>query len=314
MPVTKTPFIWNNGGFIPWDDARIHVLSHVINYGSGLFEGIRCYATPHGPAIFRLPDHLQRLLHSAKIYRMEMRFSRSQLEQACIELIQRNNMQSAYLRPIVLRGEGGMGVLPTDNPVDVYIAAWEWGRYLGPEAQEKGVDVCISSWRRFAPGAVPAMAKAASNYMNSQLIKMEAVANGFVEGIALDASGFVSEGSGENVFMVREGILYTPPVSASILPGITRDCVITIAESLGMQVRQENIPREALYIADELFFTGTAVEVTAIRSVDHIPVGSGVRGPVTRAIQERYFAIAQGQQPDAWNWRTAVPQLTGAIR
>lgn len=313
MGVTKSATIWHNGKLVPWDDARIHVLSHVVSYGTALFEGMRCYATPQGPAMFRLADHLQRLLNSAKIYRIAVAYERAQLEQACIELIRSNRLPAAYIRPIVLRGYGGMGVgvKPDENPIEVFIAAWEWSHYLGGTAQTQGVDVRISSWRRIAPDTLPAMAKAAANYMNSQLMKFEAFADGYAEGIALDAAGQISEGSGENVFLLRGGKLFTPPLSSSVLPGITRDCVIQIAAEMGLEVCVEPIPREAIYIADEAFLCGTAVEITPIKSVDRIPVGNGSRGQVTAAIQQRFFALAKGEVPDLYGWRTPVEVPVG---
>jgi branched-chain amino acid aminotransferase len=309
MAIKKTAKIWHNGRFIPFDDARIHVLSHVVSYGSAVFEGIRCYQTSRGPAIFRLPEHVRRLINSAKIYRMAPEFARETLEQACVHVIRENHLAAAYLRPLVLRGYGSLGVLPGENPIEVYIAAYEWGRYLGGDALEQGVDVCISSWRRMAPDTLPAMAKAAANYMNSQLIKMEAVTNGYSEGIALDMQGFISEGSGENLFLVRDGELVTPPLSNSVLPGITRESIVTIAADLGIPCRVEPIPREAVYVADEMFFCGTAVEVTPIRSVDRVPVGAGKRGPITEAIQRRFFAIVTGEREDNRGWLTPVETL-----
>jgi branched-chain amino acid aminotransferase len=309
MAIKKTAKIWHNGRFIPFDDARIHVLSHVVSYGSAVFEGIRCYQTSRGPAIFRLPEHVRRLINSAKIYRMAPEFARETLEQACVDVIRENHLAAAYLRPLVLRGYGSLGVLPGENPIEVYIAAYEWGRYLGGDALEQGVDVCISSWRRMAPDTLPAMAKAAANYMNSQLIKMEAVTNGYSEGIALDMQGFISEGSGENLFLVRDGELVTPPLSNSVLPGITRESIVTIAADLGIPCRVEPIPREAVYVADEMFFCGTAVEVTPIRSVDRVPVGAGKRGPITEAIQRRFFAIVTGEREDNRGWLTPVETL-----
>lgn len=310
MSLPKSEKIWRNGKMLDWDAATIHVLSHVVSYGSALFEGVRCYSTPQGPAIFRLGDHMQRLLNSCKIYRIDAGFSRQQLETACRDVIRVNKLPSAYLRPIVLRGYGSMGVLP-DNPIEVFIAAWDWGKYLGADALTEGVDVCVSSWRRAAPDTMPAMAKAASNYMNSQLIKMEAHANGYSEGIALDTDGLVSEGSGENIFVVNQGRLTTPPLSSSVLPGITRDCVQRIATELGIPVAEQTIPREALYIADEVFFCGTAAEVTPIRSVDRIPVGNGARGPVTAKIQKRFFELALGTAPDVYGWLTPVGEAVG---
>lgn len=306
MTIKKTTKIWHNGRFIPFDDAKIHVLSHVVSYGSALFEGIRCYATRRGPAIFRLHDHVQRLLNSSKIYRMDPAFSRDALAQACLDVIRENQLSAAYIRPLVLRGYGSLGVLPGENPIEVYIAAYEWGRYLGRDALEQGADVCISSWRRMAPDTMPAMAKAASNYMNSQLIKMEAAANGFAEGIALDSQGFLSEGSGENVFLVRGGELVTPSLSSSVLPGITRDTMLQIGSDLGLSCHVEQIPREAIYLADEVFFCGTAVEVTPIRSVDHIQIGNGRRGPVTEAMQRRFFALTSGEAEDTHGWLSPI--------
>lgn len=309
MALPKSEKIWRNGTFVDWDAAQIHVLSHVVSYGSALFEGLRCYATPEGPSLFRLGDHMERLLRSAKIYRMDPGFSRTQLEQAAVELIRINRLPQAYVRPIVLRGYGamGVGVKPGDNPIETFIAGWDWGnKYMGATAQDTGVDVRVSSWRRIAPDTLPAMAKAAANYMNSQLIKLEAFADGYAEGIALDAAGNLSEGSGENLFLVREGKLATPPLSSSVLPGITRDCVFKIAAELGIEVREETLPRETLYIADEAFFCGTAVEITPIRSVDRIPIGAGVRGRITAAIQNRFFALAKGEAADVYGWRTPV--------
>lgn len=302
-----TEKIWHNGAFIPWSEARIHVLSHVVSYGSCIFEGIRCYATPRGPAIFRLHDHIRRMLDSAKIYRIEVPYSAAQLAEAMIELVRVNRMNSCYIRPIILRGYGEMGVYAGLNPVEVYLACWEWGRYLGEEALAQGVDVCVSSWNRMAPNTLPALAKAAANYMNSQLIKMEALANGYQEGIALDAAGYVSEGSGENIFLVRDGRILTPPLGASVLPGITRDTVIKLAAELGIPVIETLIPREMLYIADELFFTGTAAEITPIRSVDRIKIGLGRRGPVTERLQKEFFAIIEGAKTDRYGWLTPVP-------
>src|SRR5271165_4321018 len=303
-----TEKIWRNGEFIAWDDARIHVLSHVVSYGSSVFEGIRCYETLNGPAVFRLPEHVRRMVDSAKIYRMDnFQFTREQLSAAILELVTINQMRSCYIRPIVMRGYGEMGVNGTKNPVDIYLACWEWGKYLGEEALSEGVDVCISSWNRFAPNTLPALAKAGANYMNSQLIKMEALANGYSEGIALDTSGFVSEGSGENVFLVHKDRIYTPPLANSVLPGITRSSVLQIAHDLGITVHEQTIPREFLYLADEVFFSGTAAEITPIRSVDKITVGDGKIGPVTRAVRSEFYAIANGKVEDRHGWLTPVP-------
>jgi branched-chain amino acid aminotransferase len=301
-----TERIWHNGRFIAWDDAKIHVLSHVTSYGSSVFEGIRCYDTPSGPAIFRVRDHLRRLFDSAKIYRIEVKQTSEQLAEAMVELVKVNRLQSCYFRPIVLRGYGDIGVLPGNNPTEVYIACWEWGKYLGEEALAKGVDVCVSSWTRIAPNTLPALAKAGANYMNSQLIRMEAQSNGYSEGIALDSAGYVSEGSGENIFVVRDGKILTPPLGASVLPGITRDTVMQLAERLEIPLVETLVPREMLYIADEVFFSGTAAEITPIRSVDRIVVGKGARGPVTEKLQNAFFDIVNGNAPDHFGWLMPV--------
>ena len=306
MSINKTEKIWHNGKLIAWDDATVHVMAHVVNYGSSVFEGIRCYQLPAGPAIFRANEHIQRLLDSAKIYRMDVDFTREELVQAMLELVAHNRVWPCYLRPIVLRGYGQVGVNPLNAPVDVYIANYEWGKYLGSDA-EQGVDVCVSSWTRIAPNTLPAMAKSGANYMNSQLIKMEAILNGYVEGIALDVNGYVSEGSGENLFVVRHGTLITAPLGNSVLPGITRDSVLAIARELKIPVVEQGIPREMLYIADEVFFSGTAAEITAIRSVDKISVGKGTVGPITKAIQREFFGLIKGALPDRFNWFTPVP-------
>lgn len=301
----KTDKIWHNGKLINWDDATIHVMSHVIHYGSSVFEGIRCYELPSGPAIFRATEHIQRLLDSAKVYRMEVPFTRDELVKAMLETVGHNGAWPCYIRPIVLRGYGEAGVSPMSSPIEVYIINYPWGRYLTGE--NEGCDVCVSSWTRLAPNTLPAMAKAGANYMNSQLIKMEALINGYVEGIALDANGFVSEGSGENLFLVHRDKLITAPLGNSVLPGITRDSIIKIAQELKIPVVEQMIPREMLYIADEAFFTGTAAEVTPIRSVDKITVGKGNIGPVTKAIQKEFFGIVQGEKADRHNWLTPVP-------
>lgn len=303
-----TEKIWRNGEFIPWNDAQIHVLSHVVSYGSSVFEGIRCYETSAGPAVFRLSEHVRRMVDSAKIYRMDsFSFSSQQIEEAILELVAVNQLKSCYVRPIVLRGYGEMGVNGTKNPVDIYLACWEWGKYLGDSAMADGVDVCVSSWNRIAPNTLPALAKAGANYMNSQLMKMEAVANGYAEGIALDKSGYVSEGSGENIFLVRDGKIVTPPLGTSVLPGITRDTVLTLAADLGIPVVEQIVPRELLYIADEVFFSGTAAEITPIRSIDRITIGKGKRGPISETLQKEFFAIVNGTKPDRHNWLTPVP-------
>jgi branched-chain amino acid aminotransferase len=301
-----TETIWHNGRFIAWKDAQIHVLSHVVSYGSSVFEGVRCYETQQGPAVFRPREHMRRLVDSAKIYRMEVPYSIDELTSAMLDVIRENNMRACYVRPIVLRGYGDVGVLPTGNPIETYIACFPWGRYLGESALKDGVDVCVSSWTRIAPNTLPALAKAGANYMNSQLIRMEAAANGYSEGIALDEAGYVSEGSGENIFIVRDGKVLTPPLGASVLPGITRDSIVKIAAQLGIPVVETIIPRELLYIADEVFFTGTAAEVTPIRSVDKIRVGAGHRGPITEKIQKRFFEIVDGSAQDEFGWLTAV--------
>lgn len=310
--ITPTAKIWHNGKFIDWDDAKIHVLSHVTSYGSSVFEGIRCYSTPSGPAIFRAREHTRRLLDSAKIYRIEVPYSLDQLVEAMAELVRVNKMQSCYFRPIVLRGYGNVSVSPKDNPIEVFIACWNWGKYLGEDALAKGVDVCVSSWTRIAPNTLPALAKAGANYMNSQLIRMEANLNGYAEGIALDTGGYVSEGSGENLFVVRDGKMMTPPLGASVLPGITRDTIIRLAHALDIPVVETLIPREMLYIADEVFFCGTAAEVTPIRSVDRIVVGQGVRGPVTERLQREFFGIIDGKAPDRFGWLTPVSEPVAA--
>lgn len=300
--------VWHNGKLIPWNEATIHVGSHVVHYGTCVFEGIRCYETQQGPAIFRLKEHTERLINSAKIYRMELDYSLEQLQQAMVELIQVNEARHSYLRPVVFRGYGEIGVNPLKNPIEIFILAWRWGKYLGDEALRNGIDVCVSSWNRLAPNTMPAMAKASANYMNSQLIKMEAIANGYTEGIALDSSGNVSEGSGENIFIVRDGRIYTPPLGSSILPGITRDSIITLAEEMGYPVTEQVLSREALYIADEVFFTGTAAELTPIRSIDRIVIGKGHPGPVARRLQDRYLAIAEGRAEDKYGWLTYCNQ------
>jgi branched-chain amino acid aminotransferase len=310
--IKATEKIWHNGRFVNWQDATIHVLSHVTSYGSSVFEGLRCYATENGPMIFRIREHMRRLHDSAKIYRMDIPHSIDELCAAAVEVVRLNKLDSCYIRPLVLRGYGGVGVLAPECPIETYIACWEWGKYLGAEAMEQGVDVCVSSWTRIAPNTLPTMSKAGANYMNSQLIRMEAAANGYSEGIALDALGYVSEGSGENIFVVRDGKILTPPLGASVLPGITRDSVMQVAHSLGYTVTETLIPREMLYIADEVFFTGTAAEVTPIRSIDKIKIGAGRRGPVTEKLQKEFFAIVEGKKPDTFGWLTPVTQPVAA--
>lgn len=307
-----SPKVWKNGEMIDWDAARIHVMSHVVNYGSSVFEGIRCYETSKGSAIFRLDEHMQRLVNSAKIYRMDSEFTRDHFCNAAVELVRQSGLDSCYLRPLIIRGldeeKPAFGVNPFNNPIDSYIAAWQWGKYLGDEAIENGIDVCVSTWTRITSNSMPAMAKAGANYMNSQLIKMEALLAGFSEGIALDDRGYVSEGSGENIFLVNGGKLITPPLGASILPGITRDSVIEIARELGIDIIETNIQRAALYLADEVFFTGTAAEITPIRSVDRITVGSGKRGEVTEKLQSEFFKIIDATRPAPFGaeWLTFV--------
>ena len=306
MAFEKTDKIWMNGKYVKWDDAKIHILSHVIHYGTALFEGARCYKTKKGSAIFRLQPHTDRLFNSCKMYRIEVPYTKEEINKAIIETIKINKQEECYLRPIVYRGYESLGVNPFTCPVDVAIAVWPWGAYLGKEAIEQGVDVMVSSWRRIAPDTMPALAKAAANYMNSQLIKMEALTYGFVEGIALDILGYVSEGSGENIFVIKDGIMYTPPLGASVLPGITRDCVIQIAAELKIPLVEQFIPREALYIADEVFFTGSAAEITPIKSVDKIPVGKGKRGEITKKLQEEFFTITRAETDDRFGWLTFI--------
>jgi branched-chain amino acid aminotransferase len=303
MPITPTEKIWRNGELIEWNQATLHVMSHVIHYGSAVFEGVRCYAQPQGAAIFRLPEHMQRLLDSARIYRMELPYSLEELCAGVVELVEANGVAPCYIRPIALRGYGEMGVSPNGSPIEVYIANFPWGKYIKGDG---GADVCVSSWNRMAPNTMPALAKAASNYMNSQLIRMEAEANGYQEGIALDVNGLVSEGSGENIFVVRNGVIYTPPLANSALSGITRDSVLTLARHLGLTVVEQPVPRELLYIADEVFFSGTAAEVQPIRSVDRILVGDGKPGELTRKIADEFFAIANGLKADRFGWLTPV--------
>jgi len=307
-----TEKIWHNGNWIRWQDATIHVLSHVVSYGSSVFEGIRCYETTQGPAVFRLREHMRRLIESARIYRIEnIGFSADELSQAALELVALNKLKSCYIRPIVLRGYGEMGVLGTKNPIETYLACWEWGKYLGPEALAQGVDVCVSSWQRSAPNTLPTMSKAGGNYLSSQLIRMEAAVNGYAEGIALDVNGLISEGSGENIFVIKDGKIFTPPISAAILGGITRDSVLKLAMDSGFEIVETNIPREMLYVADEIFFVGTAVEITPIRSVDRMPVGPGHRGPITEKLQQQFFSIVNGTAPDRYGWLSPVPVAAG---
>jgi branched-chain amino acid aminotransferase len=301
MPVKKVDKIWMNGTLVNWDDAKIHVLAHVVHYGSSWFEGIRCYETAKGPAIFRLDRHLRRLYDSTKIYRTEIPYTVKQIEEAILATIQANKMRACYIRPVVYRGYGDVGVNPLTCPVDVTIAVWEWGSYLGPEALTKGIDVCISTWNRPAPNTLPGMAKAGGNYILSQLMKVEAVQGGYHEAIALDVNGTLSEGSGENIFAVKDDVIYTPPISSSLLPGVTRSSVIQVAEENGYRVKETNVPREMVYVADELFFTGTAAEITPIRSVDRLKVADGKPGPVTMHLQKLFFDVVKnGNDKHGW--------------
>jgi branched-chain amino acid aminotransferase len=297
---------------VAWEEATIHVISHVVHYGSSVFEGVRCYETPAGGAIFRAHDHMRRLLDSCRIYRMPMAYSVDELVEACVQTVAANDLSECYLRPVVVRTGEQMGVLALDAPVETFVIAWKWGTYLGHDAFENGADVCVSSWRRPAPDTIPTLAKAGGNYLNSQLSKLEARQNGYAEGIMLDSQGHVSEGSGENLFAIRDGVAYTAPLSGSILNGITRDSIFRLLEARGHEIREQLLPREFLYIADELFFCGTAAEITPIRSVDRIPVGTGAPGPVTRAIQAEYLGIARGELPDRYGWLTAVPAHSSA--
>jgi len=298
--------IWMDGKFVQWKDANIHIASHVVHYGSGVFEGARCYETPKGAVCFRLNEHIRRLYDSAKIYRMEYTLTQAELRNAVLDTIRQNNYQACYIRPLMYRGYNTLGVNPLSCPVEVAILVWEWGAYLGEESLEQGVDVQVSSWGRGAQNRFPSLSKATANYANSQLIKMESVNHGYAEGIALDPMGFLSEGSGQNLFLIRDKIITTPPISASVLPGITRDVVFKIATDLGYTVKEEAQPREAIYIADEAFFSGTAAEITPIRSVDKIDIGSGTRGPITEAIQKRFFDVIYGREADNHNWLTYV--------
>lgn len=307
MAVKKTDWIWMNGEFVRWDDAKIHILSHVVHYGTSVFEGIRCYKTPKGSMVLRLKDHIKRLFDSAKIYRMEIPYSIDDYCDICLDVIRRNKMESCYIRPVVYRGYGEVGVNPLPCPVETSIAVWDWGAYLGAEALAKGVDVMVSTWNRPSPNSLPAMAKCAANYMNGQLIKMEAILSGYAEGIALDVNGYISEGSGENIFIVRNGDIYTPSLGHSVLPGITRDGVLRILEEeMKVRVKHQAVPREMIYICDEAFFTGTAAEITPIATVDRVAVGKGSRGPLTEAVQKRYLAIVKGEAEDIYGWLTPV--------
>ena len=304
--IGETQWIWRDGSFIKWQDAQIHVLAHSVQFGSAVFEGIRCYATPKGPAVFRLREHLKRMMNSCKIYRMEPTWTIDQIVEATRELVRKNEIQSCYIRPMVIRGYGAAGMVPFDSPIETYLPCWPWGAYLGDEALEKGVDACIASWNRVAPNTIPAAAKIAGNYLSGQLIKMEALRNGYDEALALGPDGMLSEGSGQNVFIVDGGVLYTPPIDGTLLPGITRDTVITLAREAGIQVVVQEMPREALYTSDEVFVCGTASELTPIKSVDRLPVGDGKVGPITRKLQKRFLDIVNGRVDDPFGWMTYV--------
>ena len=310
----RTTKIWRDGQLVNWEDATIHVMSHVVHYGSSVFEGVRCYETPSGGAIFRAREHMRRLVDSCRIYRMPLPYSVDELVQGMVDTVAGNDLKECYLRPLVVRTGEQMGVFGGGVPIEVFIIAWHWGTYLGKEGVEKGVDVRVSSWRRAAPSTFPTMAKAGGNYLNSQLSKMEARQDNYSEGVMLDSFGFVSEGSGENLFAVRDGCLYTAPISGGILQGITRDSVITIAKDLGVDVREQVMPREFLYVADELFFCGTAAEITPIRSVDRIAVGEGRPGPITQRIQREYMGITHGTVSDRHGWLTLVPEAVASTR
>ena len=311
--LTETNWIWRDGEFIRWQDAQIHVLSHSVQYGSSIFEGIRCYSTARGPAIFRLQDHLQRMMDSAKIYRMDLAFSIDELVAACCELVERNELDACYLRPMIIRGYGAASMVPFASPVQIYLPCWPWGTYLGEGALENGVDACVASWSRVAPNTIPAMAKIAGNYLSGQLIKMEAMAKGFAEAIALGTDGMLSEGSGQNLFLVRKGTLHTPPIDGTLLPGITRETVLTLAADAGIPIREEPLPREMLYVADEVFLSGTASEITPIRSVDKITVGTGKPGPVTKELQRIFMSTVRGESPDPHGWLTYVRAERAAL-
>ena len=304
--LTATDWIWRDGEFVAWQDATVHVLAHSMQFGSSAFEGVRCYDTPRGPAIFRLEDHLQRLLNSCKIYRMAVPYGVDELVAACCELVERNSLKSCYIRPMVIRGFGAAGMVPFDSPVEVFLPCWPWGAYLGEGALENGVDTCVSSWHRMAPNTIPSMAKVAGNYLGGQLIKMEALANGFDEAIALGPDGMISEGSGQNVFVVHRGVIFTTPLNGTLLPGITRESIMTLARDAGMEVREQPLQREILYTADEIFLTGTASEVTPVRSVDKIKVGAGRTGEVTKQLQRTFLDLVHGKVEDRHGWLTFV--------
>ncbi len=306
MSIPRTEWIWHNGKFVKWDDATVHVTAHALHYGSSVFEGLRAYATPSGPAILAMDAHIRRLYDSCRVMRMELPYGSEQIQEAVIEIVRRNELESCYIRPLVYKGSGPIGLDGRSAPTEMAIFAFEFGRYLGDQAIEQGVDVMVSSWRRAAPDTLAAMSKSGGNYVSSQFITMEARDLGFAEAIALDVNGLVSEGSGENIFAVYRGELYTPPVGASILLGVTRDCILTLARDLGVEVREQSFPREMLYLADEVFFTGTAVEISPVRSVDRVQVGGGTPGPITRKLQDAFFGVLNGTKPDTHHWLTFV--------
>ena len=307
----RTEWVWRDGEIIPWDDAHLHVMSHVVHYGSSVFEGIRFYNTPAGPAVFRLPDHMRRFVNSARIYRMDLRLTGDELAEGCREVVNRNGLEDGYIRPVAFRGLGALGLHPGKSPVETYIVCYPWGQYLGAEALQEGVDVCVSSWNRPAPNTLPSLAKAGGNYVISQLMRFEAESNGYAEAIGLGPDGLVSEGSGQNIFLVDRGVLYTPPLNGTLLHGITRDSILKLAANLGIQAREQSIPREMLYVADEIFFTGTASEVTPVRSVDRIDIGGGGVGPITQRLQAEYMGIATGERPDRYGWLEPIQQKAG---
>jgi branched-chain amino acid aminotransferase len=302
----KSEFIWFDGKFVPWDDANVHVGTHALHYGSSVFEGLRAYNTPGGAAIFCLDPHVDRFFGSAKMIKMPIPYDQAEIRNVIIETVRANKLDSCYIRPIAFRGFGGFSLDPRKYPVQVAVFAFPWGAYLGPEALAQGVDVGVSSWRRMAPGTFPAMGKIGGQYVNSSFAAMEANDHGYVEGIVLDINGYVSEGSAENIFVMLDQVVYTPPLGSSILRGITRTAALRILRDLGYSVVEQNIPREMLYIANEIFFTGTAAEITPVRSVDHVSIGSGSRGPITKQVQDEFFAIVQGRAPDRYEWLTYV--------
>jgi branched-chain amino acid aminotransferase len=304
MRISETEWIWKDGTFIKWQDATVHLLSHSLQFGSAIFEGVRAYETDRGPAIFRLREHLVRMHHSCKIYRMDSPYSIEQLTEAARETVRKNGVKECYVRPMVVRGYGAAGMVPFESPIETYIPVWPWGTYLGAAAMEQGIDACVATWHRVAPNTIPAVAKIAGNYLGGQLVKMEALRNGYDEGIALGPDGMLSEGSGQNLFLVRDGVLYTPPVDGTLLPGITRLSVMTLAQELGVKVVEQMMPRESLHTADEVFICGTASEVTPVRSVDRLPVGDGVPGPITKAIQTAYLDAVHGRDGDPRGWLT----------